>query len=262
MYIKGILLVSFVLTLSLSSNVQSEDLSPPDFAGADGWCAALWEFDVEPPVPTHFAYNPEIPDPEFFVDGAVEVWWDEGDQVIDASGEGRFYLPVPESDGGTMTMNIQITWEGAGDVWAFPEVWSAPDGEGGEYLGGNENIDPEIINLGNGMWHGTWFGDVSSVGEYVVALIGGEGATIHQLIVDAVVHDGAPPLGTGQRPGAPDRGPATNPNPGDEAILVERDVILSWSPGVYAATHNVYFGADFDDVNDAGTDSDLLVSPG
>jgi len=259
---KGILLVSFVLVLNLSSNVQSEDLNPPDFAGAEGWCAAVWEFDIEPPEPTDFAYKPELQAPEFLIDGIVEGWWNEGAQVLDASGEGRFYLPVPESDGGTMTMNIQITWEGGGDVWAFPEVWSAPDDEGGDYLGGNEGIDPDIINLDNGMWHGTWFGDVGSVGEYVVALIGGEGVAIHQLVVDAVIHDGRTPAGTGQRPGAPERGPATNPNPSDEATLVERDVTLSWSPGMYAATHNVYFGTDFDDVNQAGTDSDLLVSPG
>ena len=262
MHRKGILIISFVLVLSLSDNIQAEDLNPPNFAGAEGWCAAVWEFDVEPPEPTHFAYKPELLAPEFLIDGIVEGWWDEGAQVLDASGEGRFYLPAPESDGGTMTMNIQITWEGGEDVWAFPEVWSAPDEEGGEYLGGNEGVDPDIINLGNGMWHGTWLGDISSVGEYVVALIGGEGVAIHQLVVDAVVHDGAPPVGTGQRPGAPERGPAVNPSPISEATLVERSVVLSWSPGIYAATHNVYFGTDFDDVNEADTNSTLLVSPG
>jgi len=259
---EGILLISFVLVLSLRGSIQAEDLNPPDFAGAEGWCAATWEFDIEPPEPTHFAYKPELLAPEFLIDGIVEGWWNEGAQILDASGEGRFYLPAPESDGGTMTMNIQITWEGNGDVWAFPEVWSAPDDEGGDYLGGNEGIDPDIINLGNGMWHGTWFGDVGSVGEYVVALIGGEGVAIHQLVVDAVVHDGPTPAGTGQRPGAPERGPAVNPSPSDEATLVERSAALSWSPGIYAATHNVYFGTDFDDVNGADTNSALLVSPG
>jgi hypothetical protein len=55
---------------------------------------------------------------------------------------------------------------------------------------------------------------------------------------------------------------ATHSSPGDEATDVPRDTILNWSPGLYAATHNVYFGTDFDDVNEAGADSDLLVSPG
>ncbi len=244
--------------LGISNNVRSEDLNPPDFAGAEGWCATVWEFDIEPPEPTEFAYKPELQAPEFLIDGVVGGWWNEGAQVLDAWGEGRFYLSVPESDGETMTMNIQITREGGGDVWAFPEIWSAHDGEDGDYLGGNEGIDPDIIDLGNGMWYGTWFGGISSVGEYVVALVGGEGAAIHQLIVDAVVHDG----GTEQRPGAGPRGLAANPSPSDESTLVERDAPLSWSPGIYAATHNVYFGTNFDDVNQADTDSDLLVSPG
>ncbi|MHC4242583.1 MAG: hypothetical protein ACYSU4_09270, partial [Planctomycetota bacterium] len=55
---------------------------------------------------------------------------------------------------------------------------------------------------------------------------------------------------------------ASSLSPSDEATLVERDVTLSWSPGIYAAIHNVYFGTNFDDVNQADTDSNLLVSPG
>ena len=55
---------------------------------------------------------------------------------------------------------------------------------------------------------------------------------------------------------------AGNPNPAHEQEDVPLGAELSWNPGIYAATHNVYFGADFDDVNDAGADSDLLVSPG
>jgi hypothetical protein len=162
-----------------------------------------------------------------------------------------------------MTMNIQITWEGDGDVWAFPEVWSAPDGEGGDYLGGNEGINPEIVDLGDGMYHGTWYGAVDSVGEYVVALIGGEGITIQQLVVDAIIHDGDPPVGTGQRPGGPAEPElARNPEPADESDYVLRDTELSWTPGDFAVTHNVYFGTVFDDVNDTDASSALLVSSG
>jgi hypothetical protein len=35
---------------------------------------------------------------------------------------------------------------------------------------------------------------------------------------------------------------ATNPSPSDDAVDVVRDVVLSWEPGKFAATHNVYFG--------------------
>ncbi|MHC4116454.1 MAG: LamG-like jellyroll fold domain-containing protein [Planctomycetota bacterium] len=260
---RSIVSISFVFALCLGGNALAEDLAPPEFAGADGWCAAVWEFEVEPPEPTGFAYNPALPEPEFLIDGIVGGWWEPLDQALAPAGEGRFYLPAPEADGGVMTMNIQITWEGDGDVWAFPEVWSAPDDEGGEYFGGNEGIDPEIIDLGDGIYHGTWYGAVDSVGEYVVALIGGEGVTFQELVVDAIIHDGDPPAGTGQRPGGPAEPElARNPEPGDGDDYVLRDVELSWMPGDFAVTHNVYFGTAFDDVNEADTNSALLVSPG
>lgn len=39
-------------------------------------------------------------------------------------------------------------------------------------------------------------------------------------------------------------GRATDPNPADGAVEVRPDVILSWTPGADAASHDVYFGRD------------------
>ncbi|GAH30738.1 unnamed protein product, partial [marine sediment metagenome] len=44
---------------------------------------------------------------------------------------------------------------------------------------------------------------------------------------------------------------ARNPDPEDGATDVCRKVVLSWTPGMYADKHDVYFGTDFNDVNDA-----------
>ncbi len=44
---------------------------------------------------------------------------------------------------------------------------------------------------------------------------------------------------------------AYNPMPQDEEPSVATDTILTWSPGDYAAMHDVFLGTDFDDVNDA-----------
>jgi hypothetical protein len=44
---------------------------------------------------------------------------------------------------------------------------------------------------------------------------------------------------------------ACEPQPQDEAVDVDRDAVLSWMPGEFANTHDVYFGIDFNDVNDA-----------
>lgn len=45
------------------------------------------------------------------------------------------------------------------------------------------------------------------------------------------------------------------PNPADTVQDVNTDVVLSWSPGYSATSHDVYFGTNFDDVNngDANT---------
>jgi hypothetical protein len=44
---------------------------------------------------------------------------------------------------------------------------------------------------------------------------------------------------------------AGDPNPENEATDVSRDVVLSWTPGMYAVAHDVYFGGSFNDVNNA-----------
>jgi len=62
----------------------------------------------------------------------------------------------------------------------------------------------------------------------------------------------------GDRP----EGPASGPVPKNQITDVPRDQVLSWTPGKYAATHDVYFGTDYNDVNDATATSPLLVSKG
>ena len=66
---------------------------------------------------------------------------------------------------------------------------------------------------------------------------------------------------TGRGPG---RGLALDPVPEDEATDIPRDLVLAWTAGEFAATHDVYLGTAFDDVNDASRDASagLLVSQG
>ncbi len=55
---------------------------------------------------------------------------------------------------------------------------------------------------------------------------------------------------------------SSEPNPEDGATDVLRDVVLGWTPGQLAQTHNVYLGTVFDVVNDADVTNplDVLVS--
>ncbi|MDI6449613.1 discoidin domain-containing protein [Anaerobaca lacustris] len=59
-------------------------------------------------------------------------------------------------------------------------------------------------------------------------------------------------------------GVASAPAPEDEADDVPREVVLSWTAGEFAATHDVYLGTAFDDVNDASRADPrgVLVSQG
>ncbi len=52
---------------------------------------------------------------------------------------------------------------------------------------------------------------------------------------------------------------ATDPSPADDADDVRRDVVLSWEPGKYAATHNVYLGTSASTVNSASVTNPLDV---
>ncbi len=57
---------------------------------------------------------------------------------------------------------------------------------------------------------------------------------------------------------------AADPSPAGGAVDVPQDVILAWSPGVFAVAHDVYFGTAFDDVNNASRANPMgvLVSQG
>ncbi|MHC4423396.1 MAG: LamG domain-containing protein [Planctomycetota bacterium] len=46
---------------------------------------------------------------------------------------------------------------------------------------------------------------------------------------------------------------ALDPYPADGDWYIRPDVVLGWTPGFEAATHEVYFGTSWDDVNDANT---------
>ena len=52
---------------------------------------------------------------------------------------------------------------------------------------------------------------------------------------------------------------ATDPSPAVEAVDVYRKSILSWEPGEFAVTHDVYLGTSFADVNDADRANDMGV---
>ena len=51
------------------------------------------------------------------------------------------------------------------------------------------------------------------------------------------------------------QGAVGNPNPANGAVDVKQTQIITWSPGIYAASHQLYFGTDKDAVKNADTGS-------
>jgi hypothetical protein len=56
-------------------------------------------------------------------------------------------------------------------------------------------------------------------------------------------------------------GVAWGPQPYNGQTDVARDAAVSWRPGNYVVSHDVYFGTDFDDVNEATTASGVYAGP-
>jgi len=267
-------LIPLVLLLSLGGHALAEDLNPPDFAGGDQTAVVFWGFNDDSDQPTSttydpaYIYNPELADPVFgfrYYNGAWQ--WQAGQGI---NGDGAMLLqdeeslvqPVPEGDGENITEYVQVTWQGPGSFGIGLEIWGGgEDWPGGvefpdEYIEGEEGLDPiEEYDLGDG-WTQSIFTatfpseDVTFV--HIICHLDVEGDyLIDQIVVDMVIHDGdEPPAGPGRVAGfQPEL--ASNPIPADEERDVPRDVVLSWTPGVYADKHDVYFGTNFGDVNDA-----------
>jgi hypothetical protein len=120
--------------------------------------------------------------------------------------------------------------------------------------------------LSHNVYLGTGFNDVNNADALSPEFKGNQTATIYaisNLDVNTTYYwriDEAGPRCTA--PGsvwrfitAPQPGAASNPNPTNSAINVSLTQDLSWTAGVHAASHNVYMGTVFDDVNNAGISS-------
>jgi len=116
------------------------------------------------------------------------------------------------------------------------------DGWNNNYRWQNGTMEPEPASF-----------DVPSTGLHTLNIWMREDG----LIVDKIVLTTNPNFTlTGTEPGPAEsiRGPrvtAFNPSPTDGATDVPRDTVQSWTPGAYGGKHDVYFGTNFNDVNQA-----------
>jgi len=167
-----------------------------------------------------------------------------GEEIIDVG----FGQEVPEEE----WVHIGVSFDGT-DIYLYV------DGEEAEKEIQANGVADESINFSFGpMTDATitigcdnlgganaFFGTIDEVRLYDTALMQDE-------IADVMFDVGIPP------------GLARAPKPKDGKTEVARDTILQWRGGMTAASHDLYFGTDFDDVNQASPDDprDVLIDQG
>jgi len=186
------------------------------------------------------------------------IWWGDGPNCF-----GTCYM-----SGGTVTTGaeFELGWGGGGGVWHMTGgtinaqelvIPTATGASGTLYLYGG------TCNVGNGGLSMTQVGLID-IGAGTLILQGDHVEQIDGLVASGriIAYGG---IGRIQRDysvqnagmttvTAEGTRKASEPQPEDDAVDVPCDVVLSWTPGVFAASssgHIVYFGDGFDDVNDA-----------
>ncbi len=198
----------------------------------------------------------EAPDYRLFDAGTATIYFfvgkgaNHGDITPDNFG---FYL---EDAADTDWQDIELPAAGgiAADTWYHVAVtWQFGGGEAILYLNGQE------IATGTNLGGFPDLADNLRFGYQTVAYIpitNGAASVIDDIkifnrVLDAVEIPGIM-AGTSLEL-------ASSPRPAHEATDVGREAVLSWAPGIYADSHDVYFGTNFDDVNDADRTNDLGV---
>jgi hypothetical protein len=192
-----------------------------------GWVA--WKSDSEQGNDPPIAYSGDK-----FV--GIGAWTDPPELWVAGAGLGQ---DIPANPGDILTAS----------VWARTELWGEPfgglkvefkDAVGGTVLQFDESF---MINRTESTY--TLYSMTSRPAPV--------GTTIAEFIIQAtnqgtVLFDNA-----SLEFGPPEI--AWNPRPIQGAVYVDRNADLSWNAGVDATSHDVYFGSDFNDVNDATTSS-------
>jgi hypothetical protein len=159
--------------------------------------------------------NVGLPRLEFFVNNTTSLV--DGTTVV---ADNEWHFIVGTFGNKTLRMYVDGQREGeapsTGQVDINPNDWPLMVGAESSSNGGQQ-----------------YFGSIDEVAMYDRALSADE--------VTAIFQNGMP---------VPEL--AADPQPKDGAVDVPRDVVLGWTPGGFAASHDVYFGTSLDDVNSAG----------
>jgi len=238
----------------------------------DTWASLSWEGGET--AASHDVYFSDNFDE---VDARAESAF-QGNQVVTFFVIGFPGMPYPEGlvPGTTYYWRIdEIEADGTtkheGKVWSFtvpPRTAYAPDPADGA-----ESVDPDVklswTEGFNAKMHTAYFGDTfDDVNNAAGGLPQGDATYTPGTLKMAKTYywrvDEFDPPSTykGEVWSFTTQGAVGSPDPSNGAVDVKHTPILTWMPGVYAASHQVYFGADKDAVKNADTGSPEYKSTG
>ncbi len=116
-------------------------------------------------------------------------------------------------------------------------------------------VNAQQVSTGTSAFRDTADATVVSIGS--VSATNSE--TFVGIIDEARIYNTALTIGELEKAMSGDYNSSSGPVPADEAVDVSQDVILNWSPGDFAAAHDVYFGASFADVEAASRANPMSV---
>ena len=187
--------------------------------------------------------------------GTPDHYWA---MILSGDGENNLEFRLRTDTGGTTRTRAPDAEDLQTDEWTHVAVtWDAGDPFMRFYKNGREIFSQD--KAGNAV--GTNPDVKIAIGNQSASVPGdGKIRPFGGLLDDAVVYDraldaeeiGALMLGLQEIPYA--RGP----DPADGALVEDTWVNLSWSPGDFAVSHNVYLGDRFDDVNNATNESEAF----
>jgi len=193
---------------------------------------------------------------------SIDIWWMLSTYTDGTALRMRLKTNDGGADGGTTTM-----WSDAGYLEAG--VWSHV---AATYDGSRMRLYHNGMEIMSTNKTGTIQTDPTAavaIGNSPLGDPGGLRATFHGLIDDLRIYNSAlgeqELLGLMQGEGYPF---AFSPNPVDGALLEDTWANLSWSPGDFAVSHDIYIGDNFDDVDNGseetfqGNQSDTFIVVG
>ena len=261
---KSLSLACFALLFGLGTRVQGAKPFQQD-AGADGIVSVEAEhYDNKVKAPNNDEWVEVGPSGLFTGTAGMQAQPNNNNNNRDTPG---YSTSSPRLD-----YNVNFVKTGTYYVWVFACGASGNDDSGHAGLDGLEIPTCDRMSGWNAQyrWSNSTMDnapstfDLTTVGVHTLNIYMREDG----LIVDKIVlTTNASYTPTGGGPAESPRGVPANalaPSPAGGATDVPMDAILSWRPGPFAVTHDVYFGTSLDAVTNAGRTNPLsvLVSQG